>query len=298
MHPIILLLIAGGGLYLLYDTLDDAPEVQSLRNPKNNTQIVVPTGGPAAISGTSQVPIPAGQGPQAIHKPLSPKSGPNLHPRMPAIITASGATNFSMQTIEDIQRAVNTLGVATPPLRVDGLLSPVTMRAIVAIQRKVKVPATGVLDLPTKRAVESTLGALAMGDPPGIGVSPAVQRATSKSVDKLVSGASQMAIKSVVDIQKALNALGSNPALKEDGKLGAKTEAAIKAFQIATGLVADGVPGPKTWAALQSAVDPASYQKIQGVKGESIYAGENTPYDFGGAKKKKKGLAKHSMSLG
>lgn len=41
-----------------------------------------------------------------------------------------------------------------------------------------------------------------------------------------------------------------------DGKFGAKTEAAVKAFQTSVGLPADGICGKKTWAALDEAVKP------------------------------------------
>lgn len=53
----------------------------------------------------------------------------------------------------------------------------------------------------------------------------------------------------VKDLQRALNAAGFN-AGAADGHFGARTETALKAFQTARGLVADGVAGPKTLRAL------------------------------------------------
>lgn len=58
---------------------------------------------------------------------------------------------------------------------------------------------------------------------------------------------------SVADVQHALNALGANPPLAEDGVLGPKTTAAIKSFQAQAGLSVDGVVGPQTTAALEHA---------------------------------------------
>lgn len=42
-----------------------------------------------------------------------------------------------------------------------------------------------------------------------------------------------------------------------DGKFGAKTETAVKAFQRVNGLNADGVIGPATWAVLDKNADSA-----------------------------------------
>lgn len=55
----------------------------------------------------------------------------------------------------------------------------------------------------------------------------------------------------VHDLQKALAGKGID--VKADGDFGAKTEAAVKAFQMKAGLFADGVVGSYTWRALESA---------------------------------------------
>lgn len=58
----------------------------------------------------------------------------------------------------------------------------------------------------------------------------------------------------VLAIQRALNVKGANPKLVENGVNDVTTKAAIKAFQKRTGLVADGIAGPKTLQALGLAV--------------------------------------------
>lgn len=74
------------------------------------------------------------------------------------------------------------------------------------------------------------------------------------------SGASQYAQAawhsnmSVSDVQHALNALGAQPPLVEDGQAGPKTQAAIRSFQAQSGITVDGVVGPETTAALEHAV--------------------------------------------
>lgn len=56
---------------------------------------------------------------------------------------------------------------------------------------------------------------------------------------------------SVSDVQRALNKAGFD-AGSVDGKFGKKTKQAIKAFQRAHNLSADGVVGEKTWSLLNS----------------------------------------------
>ena len=58
---------------------------------------------------------------------------------------------------------------------------------------------------------------------------------------------------SVAAMQQALIRAGfSLPKYGADGKFGKETLSAVKAFQKANGLQADGICGPKTWAALES----------------------------------------------
>ena len=49
-------------------------------------------------------------------------------------------------------------------------------------------------------------------------------------------------------LQHLLNVKGHKVTI--DGDFGVKTEVAVKAYQKAKGLTADGIVGPKTWAAL------------------------------------------------
>jgi peptidoglycan hydrolase-like protein with peptidoglycan-binding domain len=56
----------------------------------------------------------------------------------------------------------------------------------------------------------------------------------------------------VRDLQEALNALGYNPG-PIDGVFGATTEAAVKAFQQARGITADGIVGKVTWINIDEA---------------------------------------------
>lgn len=61
----------------------------------------------------------------------------------------------------------------------------------------------------------------------------------------------------VKTLQTILNTLGAKPVLKTDGKFGPLTDAAVRAYQQQNNLKIDGIVGPKTWAALQTAMAAA-----------------------------------------
>jgi len=65
---------------------------------------------------------------------------------------------------------------------------------------------------------------------------------------------------SVFEIQSSLNAAGYGP-LAVDGILGNFTRNKIKLFQRNNHLMSDGIVGPKTWAALQTAARPTPVAK-------------------------------------
>jgi peptidoglycan hydrolase-like protein with peptidoglycan-binding domain len=249
------MLALGGAAALGYELFwNKEPELQSLRNPEKKTQIVVPVTRDKPRLGLTHVPVPPGNVPAHTPYQVAPplaKSGPYVHPKAPVLITPSGATNFSMQRIEDVQRALNTLGLIRPPLPVNGLLDPVTTATLVHFQTQAGVPVTGSPDVATKNALEHAIASLAVVQP----IAHVVQRASPAVGQAIAQAAHTLPLAVPGDIQKALNQIGSNPPLVIDGDIGPKTTAAVKAFQIGAGLVADGVAGPKTVTALQTAVD-------------------------------------------
>jgi peptidoglycan hydrolase-like protein with peptidoglycan-binding domain len=271
MGPLLIGTVVLGGGYLLYSHFSSTPALQSIRRLTSSgvpVQVVVPVTNTPVKNGIAVIPVPNGNGPNAVYAPppavsIIQSALNKLSSTVPAVITPTGASNFTVITNQDVQKALNTLGYATPKLTVDGNIGPLSIAAIKNFQTLTGMPVTGTADLVTKGALGVALVSLAATGSI-IGQSGTVQSATLDSMKNLFTAGS-MPITTNANVQHALNVLGASPVLAEDGVFGPKTIAAIKAFQIAHGLAADGVAGPKTKTALSLALSPTP-----AITGESV----------------------------
>jgi len=135
-------------------------------------------------------------------------------------VLREGAKGASVTTLQNKLKAAGF-----NPGTVDGAFGPKTSAAVKAFQKARGLTADGVVGPKTWSALNS-VGASSGGSGP-------VLREGAKGA-------------AVTALQNRLNALGHNVGAA-DGAFGPKTEAAVKSFQRAHGLTADGVVGPKTW---------------------------------------------------
>lgn len=190
------------------------------------------------------------------------QTGPGSFQIPPIVITPSGASSVAIAAVLDVQRALNALGYK-PPVTEDGKLGPKTIANIKQFQSKNNLAVDGNAGPATKAALSAALTSLASG---GSGA-PAGEAATRAQTSGTLATAPIMTAR---DVQRALNLLGASPKLAEDGKLGPRSVAAIKSFQLSHGLVADGVAGPKTKIALNTAL--ASGPESMTMAGEGTFS--------------------------
>jgi peptidoglycan hydrolase-like protein with peptidoglycan-binding domain len=118
---------------------------------------------------------------------------------------------------------------------VDGVFGPGTETIVKDFQQKHSLAVTGIVTL-------QVLGVLQ--EEAALPPVPSKKFTSGSFLKKGDSGSAVLAI------QKALNNKGSNPKVDEDGVFGTGTLTAVKIFQQQNNLDADGIVGPKTFAAL------------------------------------------------
>jgi peptidoglycan hydrolase-like protein with peptidoglycan-binding domain len=150
-----------------------------------------------------------------------------------------------------LQTKLNSLGYSCGT--VDGDFGPQTQSAVISFQKAKGLEADGIVGPLTWTTLNSTTST----------TSNTTTGATSMRILKLGSTGAE-----VVALQNKLNSLGY-PCGTADGDFGPKTKTAVIAFQRAKGLEADGIVGPLTWNALNSAGAPMVTLK-KGSKGADV----------------------------
>ena len=223
----------------------------------------------SATGQTTQVVVPVPTSPFSFQKWFGHL--PGEHARLasaamnstPLVIQNGIAAPTKVDTTMDVQQALNFLrGKSAVP--VTGHVEDTTANVLRTFQQHAQLPVTGTDDASTKFALGTAVAQSAMSN-----IASAVL-----SHPAVVNPAAVIAsISTDRDVQRALNLLGSSPKLKEDGKIGPFTTAAIKAFQVTHSLAADGIAGPTTKAAMVVALatpKPAAGATVAGDFGAAI----------------------------
>jgi len=183
--------------------------------------------------------------------------------------------------VTELQRALATAGFSPGPI--DGVFGSKTRTAVTAFQTTSGLPATGVVDRTTWETLKAapapivvvtttttaaTTTTTVVTDAVTDTVTDTVATTTTTLAPTTSTVAQTQAILAamgnrggvVFELQRRLLAAGYSPGVV-DGIFGRKTEAAMKAFQSAKGLVASGVVDQGTWESLGGpplVADPAA----------------------------------------
>ncbi|HEX5751214.1 MAG TPA: peptidoglycan-binding protein [Archangium sp.] len=160
------------------------------------------------------------------------RSSAALAPRATTALAAPPTLrlNASGPAVTSLQNKLQAAGFN--PGAADGSFGPKTLAAVKAFQKAKGLEADGVVGPKTWSALDKATAP-----------KPSTPASSGGSGPTLREGARGEPVRA---LQNRLNQLGFN-AGTADGSFGPRTEAAVKAFQKAKGLTADGVVGPKTW---------------------------------------------------
>jgi len=151
-----------------------------------------------------------------------------------------GSIDIANPIVNEVQVVLTDLGYDTG--NTDGRMGQKTREAIKTFQESAGLKNTGYIDMNTWRRIEDIMRANEKSD---LDDSYKIEVRSAYSGEQEKKGASV----TTKEIQIALKNAGFDPGTA-DGKLGQRTQQAVKEFQRAKGLKVDGKVGPKTWAEL------------------------------------------------
>lgn len=139
--------------------------------------------------------------------------------------------NDKGSAVRTLQQDLIKAGYSVGKSGADGVFGPATENAVRVLQKDYKLSEDGIVGVETRAALSKALEKKKkQPKPPDSAVAPYHETLIKRGS----SG------KSVERIQRALS-------IHVDGIFGAKTEAAVKAYQKRHNLTADGIVGPQTW---------------------------------------------------
>lgn len=208
--------------------------------------------------------------------------------KQPDVVPSSGQTlRYGMRNeeVKELQTNLKTLGYFSDHTAT-GYFGKATKESVIAFQQDHDLKADGIVGVLTMTAIQTALkGGTDQPVPqnpettnpsiPSAEATPDVQPTPTPTAEpvaeKTPEGTPALSVGSKGDsVKKAQNILIQYGYLKDkaDGVFGAKTEKAVRAFQKAMDIEANGIIGPVTWAALE---DLTTVTKLQsGDSGEEV----------------------------
>jgi len=170
-----------------------------------------------------------------------------------------GSTDVYSPRVEEIQSTLKEIGFFEGPI--DGLMGGATRRAIKKFQKNKNLQPTGIINKDTYslllrekenqialKSLKQTQAVILEKEIPFVLEKP--KKEIHKSVDLQKEDSLIPGEEKIKQIQSALKKAGFDPG-PIDGKIGKKTKKAIRQFQKANGLKADGIVGKLTWVKLK-----------------------------------------------
>ncbi len=154
---------------------------------------------------------------------------------------AIGSVDGVNLLVEEAQVMLSNLGYDTG--NKDGRMGQATREAVKEFQESIGLKSTGYMDKLTWRAIEDMRRDIERSEMK----EKYLVNVKSAYKEEILGPESKATVK---EIQAALKSSGFDPGTV-DGKMGPRTQQAVKEFQRAKGLKVDGKVGPKTWSELK-----------------------------------------------